>query len=349
MKFILLLIFFSINICSTNMERMSFNHQNEYREYLIYKPNNFNNLEKVNLLIGFHGYSGTASAFESEVTGGLNQLADKYNFLAIYPQGKYFYDFKTYNSKTFISSFNDLTGSNGKTADGEICDVDADPYPKYPECGEAGRCAWQSCSDDIGFIKSLIDDLKKSYKIENIYLVGNSNGGMFVTAFACKHPELLTAILSVNGMQAKDLSCTPDLPVNAILYGSYFDTGVTPVNIRSEDGYFYEPLENTVTSWKQKFQCNSKKELTYSFNEDYVEETYFDCKNDKKVISILNLDAEHMWPEYGYIEETNQSIYFANGYCATKIQSYLGYELCDKQNEIEMTDFFISKLLSFKN
>ena len=81
------------------------------------------------------------------------------------------------------------------------------------------------------------------------------------TAFACKHPELLTAILSVNGMQAKDLSCTPDLPVNAILYGSYFDTGVTPVNIRSEDGYFYEPLENTVTSWKQKFQCNSKKEL----------------------------------------------------------------------------------------
>ena len=56
-----------------------------------------------------------------------------------------------------------------------------------------------------------------------------------------------------------------------------------------------------------------------------------------------------MWPEFGYIKETNQSIYFPNGYCATKIQSYLGYELCDKQNEIEMTDFFISKLLSFRN
>ena len=60
MKFILLLIFFSTNISSSSMERESFNHQNDYREYLIYKPNNFNNLEKVNLLIGFHGYSAVS-------------------------------------------------------------------------------------------------------------------------------------------------------------------------------------------------------------------------------------------------------------------------------------------------
>ena len=33
---------------------------------------------------------------------------------------------------------------------------------------------------------------------------------MFVTAFACSYPEKISGVLSVNGMQAKDLACTPD-------------------------------------------------------------------------------------------------------------------------------------------
>ncbi len=49
---------------------------------------------------------------------------------------------------------------------------------------DAGRCAWASCGNDIGFIKKIIDDVKEKYNLNKIYLVGMSNGGMMAHAFA---------------------------------------------------------------------------------------------------------------------------------------------------------------------
>ncbi len=346
MKF-LLLVFFTSSLLSESMQYKDYDFNSTKREYLVYEPENFYKDSTKKLVIGFHGYSGTASAFESEITGGLNLIAEKYNFLAVYPQGKYFFDLETYTSKTFISSWNDLTGSVTKTPNGETCDIDADIYPKYPDCPDTGRCSWQTCADDIGFINSLIDFLKEKYEIDEIYLIGNSGGGMFVTAFACSYPEKISGVLSVNGMQAKDLACTPDRPVNAILYGSLKDTGVPPVDIRSDDGYFWEPLENTINSWAKKFKCNKVSENKFSFKENYVENTYSSCDQNKRVISILNLDAEHVWPETGYIDDT-KSIYIPYGYCATDIQSYLGYQKCETINDNSVTEFLITKLFEFK-
>ena len=34
-------------------------------------------------------------------------------------------------------------------------------YPKYPNCKNNNRCSWTSCSDDIGFIKNIIDLTKE--------------------------------------------------------------------------------------------------------------------------------------------------------------------------------------------
>ena len=120
-----------------------------------------------------------------------------------------------------------------------------------------------------------------------------------------------------------------------------------PVDIRSDDGYFWEPLENTINSWAKKFKCNKVSENKFSFKENYVENTYSSCDQNKRVISILNLDAEHVWPEAGYIDDT-KSIYIPYGYCATDIQSYLGYQKCETINDNSVTEFLIKKLFEFK-
>ena len=38
-------------------------------------------------------------------------------------------------------------------------------YPKYPDCPDTRKMFGQTCVDDIGFIKNLIDKLKIEFNI----------------------------------------------------------------------------------------------------------------------------------------------------------------------------------------
>ena len=69
---------------AAGMQQIDFQFEASDRSYLLYKPKNFDASKPINLVVGVHGYSGTASAFEAEVTGGFNKAADKFNFLAVY-------------------------------------------------------------------------------------------------------------------------------------------------------------------------------------------------------------------------------------------------------------------------
>ena len=125
----LTLFFLSIFISSESMMEYEIEHELISRSYLKYIPINVNLNNQVDLFIGLHGYTGTATGFEKQTTGGFNDAADKYKFLAMYPQGLYFNSIKN-DSSSFVSSWNDLAGSKTKTPNGEICAIDADIYPQ---------------------------------------------------------------------------------------------------------------------------------------------------------------------------------------------------------------------------
>ena len=208
MKF-LALLFLSFYVASNSMIEFEMEHDLLNRAYLKYVPSNINLNNEIDLFIGLHGYTGTASGFEKQTTGGFNNAAEKYGFIAIYPQGHHFNSFFKWNS-SFISSWNDLVGSKTKTPNGEICSLDADIAPKYPNCNEGGRCSWTSCTDDLGFIKKIIDQAKLDHNIRHVYVLGMSNGGMMAQALACKYSDLFQGVVNIVGMQHKDLSCIPD-------------------------------------------------------------------------------------------------------------------------------------------
>ena len=159
---IFLVLFIFINILFSNeMEKVFVDYENEKRHYLIYKPHNYNDNQGIDLVIGLHGYNGSASGFESEVTGGFNKLANKYNFIAVYPESLNFYD-----GETLVTTFNDIIRPTNYEEISSICLSDNERiiYPKFPNC-DRGRCGWAPCVDDASFIKSIIDTFKNKFKI----------------------------------------------------------------------------------------------------------------------------------------------------------------------------------------
>lgn len=336
-----LLAFLLISICASSESMMehSIEHESINRTYLKYIPIDINPKNQVDLFIGLHGYTGTASGFEKQTTGGFNYAADKYQFIAIYPQGVFFNSIKN-DASSFISSWNDLVGSKTKTPNGEICSIDADIYPQYPNCNAGGRCSWTSCNDDLGFIKKIIDRAKEEHKIRDIYLLGMSNGGMMAQALACKYPTIFKGVVNIGGMQHKGLSCIPEKPVNFIIYGGAMDTTVPPINIKASDGYFYEPISDTFQAWSEKFKCKLNSKSNFSFYDNYEKNIASDCMNKVQIISLLNKDKGHFWPGI------DRSV----GYCYSQPQSNLDYSKCNFSISNEWgNDFLIKLLFDLKN
>ena len=100
------------------------------REYLIFLPTGYTSEEELPLLVGLHGYTGTASGFEKETTKGMNLHAEYRNYIAVYPQGVNFWG-KANGIPFFVSSWNDLE-SNAPPREGErpICIKSRGEYPK---------------------------------------------------------------------------------------------------------------------------------------------------------------------------------------------------------------------------
>ena len=325
------------------MKRVDMRFDNEDRHYLIYSPQDSSADSPIDLVIGFHGYAGTASGLELEVTGGFNQFADKYNFIAVYPQSLYLFDEGEYHS-----TFNDLTGSKSGSQLLEICTLGASKYPKFSNCKDPSRCSYQPCTDDIGFVRQLITDIKKENKILNIYVFGNSTGGLFAQKFGCSHPELIKGILNVSATQAFGYGCVPSSPVSLTIYSSKKDTAIPPINVEASDGYLYEPMNRVIQNFVDNFKCKNFQNETVKNNETFVKMQYTECADEVVITSILNLEGYHVWPETGFDDLTKKSKWVPYGYCATDLQPELKNEKCRENLNIDPwgADFLVKHLLS---
>ena len=70
---------------SENYEKKIMSWQGIDREYLIFLPTGYTSREELPLVVGLHGYTGTASGFEKETTKGMNLHAEYRNYIAVYP------------------------------------------------------------------------------------------------------------------------------------------------------------------------------------------------------------------------------------------------------------------------
>ena len=300
------------------------------REYLIFLPSSYHKekTKRFPLLIGLHGYSGTASGFELETTKGLNLTAEQEDIIAIYPQGSFFTS--TVNNQTnFVSSWNDIV-SNADLPKGKPkkCSLDRFEYPKPPECSEFNFCAWTSCHDDLGFLESLIMEISSRYRIDDTrkYMVGMSNGGAMVYRFACNYSDLISAAAIISSSIPIGTTCENRVSLPMLIVYGENDTTTPPRGNVSYDGFFYEPVNKTFSSWADNQNCGEnilKINSSYLKNKNVSCSYRKNCKDDNEVRLCKIIEGGHFWPGQ------DRSV----GFCNSNIQGKLNNEICENKND----------------
>lgn len=130
------------------------------RSYRIHQPGGTTAGPARPVVILLHGMPG--SAFQIQNYFGLDRVADREGFIAVYPDS--------------------LTGAWG--------DV------RFPDAPEAAK---RHTEMDVAFLNVLADELAASGIADptRIYLAGNSNGGLMVTTMACLSPRKFAAFAAI--------------------------------------------------------------------------------------------------------------------------------------------------------
>jgi len=241
------------------------------RKYLIHLPPNYNSLTSFPVIFALHGgggnYHGTVGQYN------LNALADKNNFIVVYPDAMN----KSWSMKGISSKV------KGNTED----------------------------IDDVHFISVLIDTLAANYKgnAGRIFCTGISRGGIFSLFLAAKLSSRIKAIApvcaSIPRSIINDYRFTHPIPV--LMINSTADPLISYTggqgkigNAIEKDEYDMLPVEDLVKKITKLNNCNSTAEV-YNLPDvntadgcTAVQYTY-SCNNVQvKFVKVIN--GGHTWP-----------------------------------------------------
>ncbi len=161
-------------------------HGKVKREYLLYVPRTYSQRNESPVVLNFHGFGSTAAGhlYYSD----WRKLSDAHGFVLIYPQG--------------------LELNKGGYH------WNPDPFSKDSK----------SSSNDLGFVKKLINKITKKYSIDSsrVYATGFSNGAGMTYGLARHCSDLIAGIAPVSGLASEKYLST--------------NSGISPVGIISFNG-----------------------------------------------------------------------------------------------------------------
>jgi len=176
------------------------------------------------------------------------------------------------------------------------------------ETWNAGGCcayAMREKIDDIGFIRSMIDELERTQPVDpsRVYVVGMSNGGMMAERVAIELGDRIAGgavfVGALFGNEPKPVAAVPMLIVNAEkdeqvpVAGGTSTTGI----VRRSQGMPYKPSRYAATFWAAANRCTRGPAKTETA--DYVRELWTGCASGADVDFYIMKGAEHGWPGRG--------------------------------------------------
>lgn len=172
----------------------------------------------------------------------------------------------------------------------------------YESCrvrkGSCHPCDWTTCSDDVGFIRVLLQFLETQLCLDTrrIYAYGCSNGGMFVHELVQSLPSTFAAVAAGCGGKPhrgweEDLP-KRGLPVSMLLMTGRSDHTIPsftpPPNTSWWDGYLYADESAVIAAYRTYNACTNSASRWYktprSGKNLVCEEEGYDCAGGSSVV-----------------------------------------------------------------
>ena len=298
------------------MARHAIEHDGLEREFFVFLPSSYDGTKPHPVVIFMHGYGGSATGTEAEVTQGLNFYAERAGFIVVYPQSTWFMVNAGSPGQWEASSWNHISDAFDEGPAGPICTAEATPYPCPPECGDCGACGWASCHDDVGFVTALVEDIHSTMAVDDVFVSGFSNGAMMAQRIACEASQLFTAAALIGARGEPGFECTPTQPMPLLQINGGKDTTVPHDRSESHAGYFYADTHSVAEHWSGGAQCavESTQWTASSISGKLVQCTQSCAGEEFESIDCLWPDGDHRWPG-------TPGKMGSNGYCVSELQS----------------------------
>jgi len=271
---ILFLILNSIVVWSQyRTETKHLNFEGYERSYEVYLPKNYS--EKTNYPVVFilHGGGGTAKGLIRTTSARFNKLANRDNFIAVYPSGI---------GKSWNDGARDTIGVARKLK-----------------------------INDVGFIETVIQQLKSNLSIDinNIFVCGISNGGFMAQRLAFELSDKIKGIgvVAANLSEIQSKKSFPKNPVSAIFINGTKDP-LVPFNgghvtiFKQKRGAILSVYES-IEIWKEINDCSEKiSEMPFpnTNSKDNCTAIKTVWQNPEKtniqVVAIKVENGGHTWP-----------------------------------------------------
>lgn len=298
------------------LTRHTLEHDGLEREYFVFLPSAYDSGAALPVVVFMHGYGGSATGTEAEVTNGITRYAERYDYIMVFPQSTWF--MSDGPERWEVTSWNHISDGFDTGPAGPICTLDAQEYPCPPECGRCGECGWASCHDDVGFLQKLLTRVAADFSVDNdrIYVSGFSNGAMMANRFACEASGRLAAVALVGGRVEPGFECTPSTPVPLLQINGGQDDVVPHDGRVSDSGYLYASTGNIATRWNDGASCSTiRDDWTSAAANDRAVSCTISCADGRREsIDCVWPDGDHRWPG-------TPGTRGSNGYCVTGLQA----------------------------
>lgn len=282
------------------MQRHAFEHEGVEREYFVYIPSGAK--EPLPVVVGLHGYTGTATGFA--YVHGLNAHAAANGYMVVYPQATHFLVAAQSDAPIRITAWNSYDEDGPDFDAPPHCTAESYRYPCPPGCGECHRCQWEPCTNDVAFIARMLDEVQATYATDpgRYYVLGVSNGAMLTTRIACDLAGRFAAAAPIIGLQPTGHACAPntDLPV-LFLMGARDETIRYDGKAGKDDGFIYATLAETTKIYADAMQCTSGPAdwpLELAAGAGVKCTAYSACREEgHEVVSCLDPTGGHVWPQ----------------------------------------------------
>jgi polyhydroxybutyrate depolymerase len=242
------------------------------RSYLVHIPSGYAPETSLPLVVVIHGAFDTADGMER--FSGFSRLADRENFVVLYPNGM--------GILGFLQHWN------------------------------AGHCcgiAARDNLDDVGFVAATIEDVCARVHVDRhrIYMVGFSNGGMLAYRFAAERGDLVAAVAplaaSIGGRPAEGIPewriPEPVQPVSIITMHGLLDDGVPyegGVSHYRGGSRTYRSVAESVGFWVDRNGCREQEIRQSMYGGRVSLKWWKGCKNDTEVALYSIKEWGHLWP-----------------------------------------------------